>query len=460
MKIVIIGAGKVGSKIASQLASENHDIVVIDQDEKIIEEIGKTQDVQAVLGNAAEYKTQIEAGVKTADLVVACTDSDELNMLCCLMCKKHGAARTIARVRSPEYREQLPFISKEMGLSMDINPEMAAAEAMSRILIFPAANSIETFAKGRVELIEFTLDEGNPLIGLSLVDIHKKYSNNVLICAVQSGDDVLIPGGSTVLKRADRIYVASTHQNIHDFFREIGILETPVRNVMIVGGGKVAYYLAAQLIKHRMKVTVIEQNRARCEELSEQLNELKVINADGSDQETLEREGIGMMDAFASLTGIDEINIILSLYAKSRNVRKVIPKVTQIDFTAMLDDLGIESPISPKDVTANGIIRYVRALHNSKLRRGKGGSKVESVSFLVGGRVEALEFIVEGDSDFLEIPLRDLIVTKGCLVACIVRRSSVIIPDGNDVIRKGDDVIIVTTNSQMQSLEQIIKVKA
>ncbi|MBP5291284.1 MAG: NAD-binding protein, partial [Lachnospiraceae bacterium] len=273
MKIVIIGAGKVGHKLAQQLAKEDHDIVVIDIDPMATTGLANSEDVMCITGNAAEYDIQMEAGVKGSDLVIACTDSDELNMLCCLLCKNQGAAKTIARVRSPEYIKQIQYISDAMGLSMYINPEMEAALAISRVLIFPTANSVETFAKGKVELVEFTLDEKNPLVDMSLKKIHKTYSNNVLLCAVQRGEDVFIPDGDTVLKKADRIYVASSRQNIHEFFSEIGILATPVRSVMIVGGGKLGYYLALLLIRRGMKVKVIEQNQARCDELSDKIPE-------------------------------------------------------------------------------------------------------------------------------------------------------------------------------------------
>lgn len=454
MKIVIIGAGKVGHKLAQQLAKEDHDIVVIDIDPMATTGLANSEDVMCITGNAAEYDIQMEAGVKGSDLVIACTDSDELNMLCCLLCKNQGAAKTIARVRSPEYIKQIQYISDAMGLSMYINPEMEAALAISRVLIFPTANSVETFAKGKVELVEFTLDEKNPLVDMSLKKIHKTYSNNVLLCAVQRGEDVFIPDGDTVLKKADRIYVASSRQNIHEFFSEIGILATPVRSVMIVGGGKLGYYLALLLIRRGMKVKVIEQNQARCDELSDKIPELIVIKGDGTDQELLEEERIAGYDAFVSLTGMDEINVILSLYAKSRNVGKAISKVTQIDFTEMLMELGIESAISPKDITANTILSYVRALHNSREK-----STVESLSFLVGGKVEALEFRVRGDDDFLNVPFKDLVTTKGCLVASIVRGADIIIPGGNDCIRKDDDIIIVTTNSQISSLQEVFKVK-
>ena len=458
MKIIIIGAGKVGHKLVQQLSQDDHDIFVIDIDNEAIKDLANTTDIQPIHGNAVDLDIQNEVGVDDADLVIACTDSDELNMLCCFLYKHRGAKQTIARIRRPEYSEQMSSLKDELGLSMYINPELTAAEVISRLLLFPAANIIETFAKGKVELIEFTVEEGNPLVGLSLAKIHHKFNNNVLICAVQSGEDVFIPDGKTILKRGDKAYVASNHQNIHDFFKEIKIIKDPVKSVLIVGASKVTYYLAKQLMEHGVGVLVLEQNKDKCTELSDRIPGLEVRTGDGTDREVLEDEGIGNVDAFVSLTGIDEINIILALYARSRDVRKVIPKVTQVDFYDMLNDLGIESPISPKDITANDILRYVRAIQNSK-ERDDGGSTVESLCFLVGGRVEALEFHVRGHHDFVDIPLRDLDITKGCLIANIVRGNKVIIPGGSDVVKIHDELIVVTTNTQIRTLNDVLRLK-
>ncbi|MCJ7835448.1 Trk system potassium transporter TrkA [Cuneatibacter sp. NSJ-177] len=451
MKIIIMGSGKVGHKLVEQLAQEGHDIVVIDSNPAALQALVDTEDVMCVEGNAVDYQVQLEAGISEADLVIACTDGDELNMLCCLLARKHGAARTIARVRKPEYYDQLPFIREEMGLSFAINPERASANVISRVLIFPAATSIEPFAKGRVELMEFALDAGNALIGKSLVEINKRFSFRVLICAVQRGQEVFIPGGSDVLEAGDRIYLVSSHDELQSFFKEIDLFRSSVKNVMIVGGGKISYYLAKRLLFQGMHVKIIEQNMERCRELCEQLPAATVVCGDGSHEELLLEEGIQEVDAFVAMTGMDEINAILSLYAKTRNVSKIITKVTQLSFTEMLEKIGIQTIISPKEVTANQIVRYVRAVSASV-----ADNSVESLSRLIGGRLEALEFLVEKKAPFTGIPLKDLSIQPGFLVACIVRDRELIIPGGNDTIEEDDTVILVTTRPHVKSLHEML----
>ena len=451
MKIIIMGSGKVGHKLVEQLAQEGHDIVVIDSNPAALQALADTEDVMCVEGNAVDYQVQMEAGISEADLVIACMDGDELNMLCCLLARKHGAARTIARVRKPEYYDQLPFIREEMGLSFAINPERASANVISRVLLFPAATSIEPFAKGRVELMEFALDAGNALIGKSLVEINKRFSFRVLICAVQRGQEVFIPGGSDVLEAGDRIYLVSSHNELQSFFKEIDLFRSSVKNVMIVGGGKISYYLAKRLLSQGMYVKIIEQNMERCRELCEQLPAATVVCGDGSHEELLLEEGIQEVDAFVAMTGMDEINAILSLYAKTRNVSKIITKVTQLSFTEMLEKIGIQTIISPKEVTANQIVRYVRAVSASV-----ADNSVESLSRLIGGRLEALEFLVEKKAPFTGIPLKDLAIQPGFLVACIVRDRDLIIPGGNDTIEEDDTVILVTTRPHVKSLHEML----
>ncbi len=454
MKIVIMGCGKVGHKLAEQLSQEEHDVVVIDQDSEALQTLANNEDVLCIEGNAVSYDVQTEAEVGSADLVVACTDGDELNMLCCLLAKKRGAARTVARVRKPEYYEQLPYIQKELGLSFAINPEWASADAISRVLIFPAANSIEPFAKGRVELMGFLLEEGNPLVGRSLTEIGQRFRFRVLVCAVQRKKEVFIPVGSDVLEAGDRIYLVSSHDELQHFFKEIDRFRSSVRSVMIAGGGKITYYLAKRLLEQGMRVKIIEQNPARCRELCESLPKADIVCGDGSSQDLLLEEGIERVDAFAAMTGLDEINAILSLYAKTQNVSKVVTKVTQLPFTDMLENIGIESLISPKEITANRILRYVRAVSASA-----GESSVESLCQLIGGRLEALEFIVEQETSFTGIPLKDLKLRPGFLIAYIVREHKQIIPGGNDTIEPRDSVLLVTTHPHVKSLHEMLAQK-
>lgn len=452
MKIVIIGNGKVGNKLSQQLVKEGHDIVVIDKNAKALQDVVNNEDVMCVEGNAVDFDVQVEAGVPEADLVIACTDGDELNMLCCLLAKKHGAARTIARVRNPEYYDQLPFIREELGLSMAINPERAAANTISRVLLFPAANSIEPFAKGRVELMEFILEKGNPLIGSSLAQINKKYGVKVLICAIQRGGEVLIPGGADVLQEGDRIHLAASHSEIQTFFQHIDRFRSSVKTVMIVGGGRISYYLAKRLLAEGMKVKIVEKKLDRCQTLCEQLPKAVIIHGDGTDEELLGEEGIADVDAFLAMTGLDEVNVILSIYAKTKKVSKIITKVSQLSFIEMLENIGIETIVSPKTVTANMILRYVRALDASS-----DSNSVESMIRVVDGKVDALEFIIQKETSFLGIPLKDLTIRPGFLVACIVRHNTVIIPGGNDTMEIGDSVIVVTTKPHVQDLRDMIR---
>ena len=448
MKIVIIGSGKVGQMLTQQLERENHDVTVIDISGEVLGALSSHTDVMCIHGNAVDYSVMMEAGIPQADLVIACTETDELNMLCCLLAKKHGAARTIARVRNPEYYEQLPYIEEDMGLSMAINPEEAAARVISRVLLFPAANSIEVFAKGRVELIELPLHSGNPLIGKSLSAINATYPFRILICGIARGDDTLIPTGSDVLQEDDHIFIASSHDQLELFFKTIDLFRTSVKTVMIVGGGRIAFYLARQLLHQGMHVKIIEQKPDRCQKLCAQLPKASIIHGDGTDEDLLTEEGLDTTDALIAATGMDEINVILSLYARARKVQKIVTKVTQLSFTEMLKRIGVDTIVSPKHITAAAILRYVRALDASQ------GSSVESLSRLADGRIEALEFMLER-APFLGTPLRNLPIRSGFLVACIVRAGKLIFPSGNDTLEKGDSVMIVTTHPHIHAIEEI-----
>ena len=451
MKIIVIGKGKVGAKLSEQLVKEGYDVVVIDRNSDALESANNS-DIICIEGNGAEYGVQMEAGISEADLVIACTSSDEINMLCCLLAKKHGAKRTIARVRNPEYYEQLPHIQEELGLSMAINPERAAAAVISRVLLFPVANNVEPLAKGRVELIEFHVEGGNPLIGKALSEINRAYGFRLLICAIQRDNHIFIPTGVDILQTGDRIHMVASHKEIQKFFEQIDLFRSSVKRVMIAGGGRISYYLAKTLLQQKIQVKIIEQNMERCRSLCETLPKAVIIHGDATNEDLLGEEGIENMDAFVAVTGLDEVNIILSIYARSKKVSKIITKVTQISFTDMLDGMGIESIISPKAVTANIILRYVRSLAASA-----NSNSVESLIRLLDGNVEALEFHVKKKVSFLNIPLKDLSVKKGFLVACIVRKNEVIIPGGNDSIQMDDSVIVVTTHPHVQDLQDMVR---
>ena len=452
MKIVIIGSGKVGSKISQQLAVEGHDVVVIDNDPIKINELSNNQDVMCIEGNAVSFDVQQQAGVPDADLVIACTDSDEINMISCLLAKKHGAQRTIARVRNPEYYDQLPFIKEEMGLSMSINPEMMAADMISRVLLFPAANSVESFAGGNVELMEFVLSKNNPLVGMSLLDINSTFKVKVLIVAIKRGEEVIIPTGEDVLQPDDHIFVASSHEEIQSLVKDIDLFRSKISSVIIVGGSRISYYLAKRLIGHGMTVKIIENDYDKCVRMSQLLPNAMVIHANGSDENVLNEEGIGNADAFVAMTGLDEVNIIMSIYAKKRGVPKVITKVTQITFYRTLENLGLDTIVSPKSLTADQILHYVRAMNESS-----GSDTVESLLRFVDERLEAAEFIINNNAKYVGVPLKDLKMKKGFLVASIVRGKRIIIPGGNDMLQLGDTVVIVTDKHPLLKLESVFE---
>lgn len=451
MNIVIIGDGKVGSTLSSQLQKEGHDIVVIDNNQNALKNLINTQDVMCVEGNGALHAVQEEAGVSKADLVVACTSMDELNMLCCLLAKKLGAKKTIARVRDPQYFRQLNFMKDELGLSMGVNPELAAAAEIARTMIFPAATKIELFAKGLVELVEFKLGPDSVLDGLSLSEVYKKYKVKVLVCAVQREGEVYIPDGEFCLRSGDKINLSASHENIEKFFKAIGIMKNQSKSAMIVGGGRVAYYLTLALLELGIKVKIIEQDYHRCMELSDLLPRASIIHGDGTDQSLLKEEGLAQVDAFASLTGIDEENIIMAMFASSCQVPKVVAKINRDSYAGMADMLGLETVISPKNITANHIVSYVRAMQNSF------GSNIETLYRLVDNQIEALEFIAREDGPYIGVPLKKLKLKKNLLIASIVRKRSSIIPGGNDRIEIGDSVIVVCRNQRLKDLKEIMQ---
>ncbi len=444
MKVVIVGDGKVGGTVARQLSAEGHDIIVIDNNIKVLNHASNTMDIMSVEGNGASMTVQRRAGVPEADLLIAATSLDEVNMLSCLVAKKVGVNNTIARVRNPEYYEQIRELKDELGLSMAVNPELAAAMEISRLLRFPSALKIELFARGRVELVEIKIAPHSVLDGMPLREIYKEFQVKVLICAVQRGENVYIPSGDFVLQAGDKINLTAPHIEITKFFRTIGIFRTGVKSVMLIGGGRLAYYLAKDLLSMYVRVKIIEKDYDRCEYLCEMLPEAIVIHGDGTDKELLQEEGLEKTDALVCLTGMDEENIVVALYGKARKISKVIAKINRISFDEILDNLDIDGFISPKTIAANHIVRYVRAMQNSA-----GSSNVETLYKVVNEKVEALEFKVREKSPVVGIPLKDMKRKDGVLVATIIRGNNIIIPGGNDTIEVGDSVIIVTMTKLM-----------
>ncbi len=452
MKIVIIGDGKVGHKIAKQLSEEDYDIVLIDQNEGRIKQTINNLDILCLAGDGINIEIQNEADVPHADLVIACASTDEQNILSCLIARRLGARHTIARVRNPIFYKQIGFLKEDLRLSLAVNPEFAAADEISRVLIFPAAAKIEKFVKGRMELVEFTLKEGNPIIGLPLKEIYRKHQIKVLVCAVQREQEVYIPYGEFVVQAGDKLHIAATHSQIEQFFKALGNRKVRIRKVLIAGGGRVGYYLAKQLCALGMQVKIIEKRLERCESLCEQLPKATIIHGDAGDQELLLEEGIKEADAMIALTGMDEENIIMALFAKKLGVKKIVAKVNEDARAEMVEGLGIDSIVSPKSVAADMIMSYVRARNNSYC-----STNVETMYRLVGGRVEALEFIIRQKTDYTNIPLKDLQIKQNNLIAAIGRNRKIIIPGGEDSLQPGDSVVVVTKSQKIKDIAEIIE---
>ena len=443
MRILIIGDGKVGSILIERLSKEDHDIVVIDTNPKVIENAVNSYDVMGVVGNGASYTILKEAEAEKADMIIASTNSDELNILSCLVAKKIGARHTIARVRNPEYSKQLQFLKYELGLSMVINPEFETASEIYRILRFPSAIKLDVFSKGKVEMAEVQIGENSILDNVRLIDLYKKIKVRVIIGAVQREDDVIIPKGNFVLKNNDIIHITASHKDLSEFLKELGIYKEKLKNIMIIGGGKIAYYLANMISETNMNVTIIEIDEKRCIELSEALPKARIVLGNGTDQLLLSEEGIYDADAVIPLMGIDEENIILSLYANKQNVPKTITKINNSSLVDLLGTVATGSVVSPRKITADRIVRYARALQNTE------GSMVNTLYRIVNNKAEALEFLITDDTlHILHIPLKDLKFKKSILVACIIRNNKLIYPSGMDTIEVGDNVIIISPAEQ------------
>lgn len=451
MKILVIGDGKVGQAIIQHTCQEGHEITIIDNDSKVVEDIVNLYDVIGYVGNGASYDVQMQADVEKMDLVIAVTPSDETNILSCIVAKKLGAKSTIARVRNYDYNKQINLLMDNLGIDMTINPELEAANEIFRILNFPQAIKVDTFAKGNVDLVEYVIPENSPLIGESLMNLHSKYQVKVLISAVQRGEEVFIPTGSFTFKAKDRIHITSSVNNVRLFLSKLGLNEVKIRNILIIGGGKIALYLGEKLIQSKYKVKIIENDLQRCKELSDLLPQASIIYGDGTDQQILEEEGLASTDAVICLTGMDEENIIISLYANKMKVDKIIAKVNNSSFAQLLETVDVASIVTPKELISHRVVRFIRASNNSR------GSEVITLYKLVNNRVEALEFLAKAGSKVLNIKLKDLKVKDKILIAGIIRNNEVIIPSGDDMILENDSVIVVTTNQFLDELTDILR---
>ena len=451
MNIIVVGCGKVGSTLAGQLSQEGHDVSIIDINAQVVDEFSNGYDVMGVSGNGASYNVQKLAGIEKAHLLIAVTGSDELNLLCCLIARKAGNCKTIARVRNPIYNKEIGFIKEELGLSMAINPEYEAAREITRILRFPSVIDINTFNRGKVELLSFIVETGSVLHNMRLPEIVTKLKCNILVCIVERDEEVIIPNGDFVLKEGDKISIIAPHDKATEFFVKIGMINNPVKNTMLIGGADISYYLAENLLKYGVNVTMIEKNLKRCEDLSELLPEAMIINGDGTDKDLLMEEGITEAESFASLTGIDEQNVLLSLYARSKMKGKIITKVNRIAFDEVIDNLNLGSIIYPKYITLHYILQYVRGMNNSI------GSNVETLYKIKKDKAEALEFFVNKDSKLIGIPLENLDLKDNLIICSINRNGKIITPKGQDCILAGDHVIIVTTNMGLHDLSDILR---
>lgn len=450
LQIIIVGCGKIGSALLEHLTKEGHNITVIDKNSDRVQNFANMYDVMGIVGNGASYSVQVEAGIKNTDLFIAVTKSDELNLLCCTIAKQASNCATIARVCTPDYSKELGYLQDKLGLTMIINPEHEFAREVARILAMPTALEVNSFAHGRAELIKIKLPEGNCLDGMSIATMGSMVEAKVIICAIERDGQVHIPSGNFVMHAGDVISFVSSRNDIKTFLKTIGFKSKRVKDTMIIGGGKAAYYLAKRLLNMNISVKIIESDRARCEELSVLLPKAIIINGDGTDQEMLREEGIDKVESFVPLTGIDEENIVLTLHARQLSDTKIVTKINRTSFKEVISSLDLGSVVYPRYITTEAIIAYVRAKTNSQ------DSNIETLYHMYDNWVEAIEFVVQKDSVVTNIPLRDLKLKKNLLVACINRNGNIIIPSGDDEIRVNDSVIIVTTNTGFNDIQDIL----
>ena len=450
MQIIVVGCGKVGRELIAQLSGENNNVTAVDLKAEDVKQVSTIYDCRGVIGNGTSFQTLSEAGLDQADILIAVTHSDEINLLCCVMARKAVNCRTIARVRNPVYSTERTYIQEELGLSMIINPELAAAREAARLLRFPSAIEIDTFAKGRIELLRFKVPEDSILVNHSLRESAQSLHQGLLVCVAERNGEVTIPDGNFVVQAGDTLSVVTSLGHAGKLFSKIGLRINRVKNTMIVGGGDMSYYLAQLLLASGVKVKLVEQKKERCEELSDLLPHATIIWGDGSDQELLDEEHIEQMDSLVACTGIDEENIILSLYAREKVRSKVVTKLTHVEFDGVIRNLNLDSIIYPKNITAEIILQYVRAMGNTV------GNSVETLYRLMDGRVEALGFQIRAGSKMIGPRLQEMKLKKNILLAGIAREGHLIVPRGSDVVLEGDSIIVVTTERGYRDIDDIL----
>jgi len=451
MDIIIVGCGKVGEALARELNEEGNDITVVDEIASKVKHIATKYDIMGVIGNGATHLVQKEAGVRSADLLIAVTGSDELNLLCCLTAKKTGKCHAIARIKNPDYAKDAAYLRDELGLAMVINPEFAAAEEICRILKFPSAIKVDTFSRGRVELLKFKLPEGSPLVGQSLRDAMLKLESNVLVCIVEREDGAYIPKGDFVFAERDVISIIASSRSATDFLSKIDFELIPVKDVTVVGGGSITHYLCELLEKSGINLKVIEKSAEICNELASKFPSASIINGDPSDEDVLREERVAKSDAFVALTSIDEENVLLSLFAQNSGCRKIITKINRIEYVDVISRLELDSIIYPKNLTADMIVRYARAKQNTL------GSNMENLYVLNRGEVEVAEFTVGESSRLVGIPLAQLRFKPDALIGAIIRGKQLIVPRGSVSVQAGDSVITVTKNISPHDVSDILE---
>ena len=452
MNIIIAGCGKVGKMLAANLHREGHNVTVVDQDATKLKSFVAKYDIMGVLGNCATHTTLEEAGIKEADLMIAVTGSDELNMLSCVLANRYET-RTIARVRNPAYFDDASYLKDELGLAMIINPEYTTAKEIAGILSFPAAINIEPFMGGKVEILKFRLPEGNRLVGMTVKDAAQAFKLKVLLAVVERGDEVYIPSGDFAFEEKDIISMVTTHRSAISFFKKIDLDIQSAKSTMILGGGQSTHYLLEMLESSGVNVKVVEKDHQIATNYANEFDFATIINADPSDKDVLREEGISKAEAFVSLVEKDEDNILLSFFAKSEGSKKVIARINRIDYDNIIDRFDIDSIIYPKDITLGIVTRYVRGM------TGKRGSGMNSLYNLIPGVVEAAEFSITEESELVGSPLFQLSgrLKPNVLIAAIRRGGSIILPRGGDSILVGDSVIVITKNLPLTHITDILK---
>lgn len=452
MNIIVVGCGNVGYKIVEHLSGENeHDITVIDINNDVVQDIVNRYDIMGVVGSGSRIDILMEAGIEQADILIAVANSDELNLLTCFVAKKLADCQTIARVRNPEYSKQVHIFKEDLGLALIINPEQTAATEIARLLRFPTAIQIDTFAKGRVEILKFRVSPESILCNMRIADMRSKLNCDILVCGAERREDTFIPDGNFVIEEGDLLSIVGSPVNVYQFFVKIGIKTNRVKDTLIVGGGDTAYYLSKILLSDGISVKIIEENLSRCDELSELLPKATIIYGDGTDNEILLEEGIEYCESFVSLTNSDEENILLSLFAMSKTNGKTVTKVNRIAYDNVISKLDLDAVINPKSITAEYIVRFVRAKNNSI------DCDIETMHLILDGKAEALEFHIKENSPVAGKTLESLSLNPNVLIASIARPGEIITPGGKDVIMKGDSVVVVTTNKGYKDISDILR---